>query len=627
MLRRSILYSLGIALFSIVAIGLGGLTASMVMVEAIQGSGSAINVAGSLRRLSHRMGSMVLADTALGREDHADLTLAITHFENTLHHEALATAVQRLHGSPFVATYHEVRQLWRDQLKPMLELEARPGIDQHSAARHQTLLFAIDVFVERLNTMVAQLEHDTETRIRTLRAILGGTLFLTVLAVVVVLWLLRRQVLQPLADLLASTGRLAKGDFSARAQHLDDDELGQLGRTFNGMAEDLSKLYRDLEQRVAEKTLALSRSNRSLGVLYHSITRLHHAPLDPLAYQEILRELDTTLELAGSQVCLFGHTGEPATTLASTLPGCIQREAGACPCPGACAETAGHWEFRPSGNEDQLVLALRDADRQYGVLRIALPGGHRMEPWQAELLRGLAGHIGIALGIAHKTEQARLLALQEERSIIARELHDSIAQALTYMKIQASLLQPLLGDPARQADAEATLAELRAGISAAYRQLRELLVTFRLRMEGDFLERLAKTVREFADRSGLTIALDAHLGSCQLSPNQEIHTLQIVREALSNLFRHAQAKQAWVRVRHVGEGLIQVDIEDDGTGLATPGDPDVPHYGLAIMRERAAGLAGEIDIQPRADGGTHVRLRFQAARHDASLHHHSSEPA
>jgi two-component system nitrate/nitrite sensor histidine kinase NarX len=226
------------------------------------------------------------------------------------------------------------------------------------------------------------------------------------------------------------------------------------------------------------------------------------------------------------------------------------------------------------------------------------------------LLEALTRHIGIALGISRKTEQDRLLALQEERSIIARELHDSIAQSLSYMKIQASLLQPVLADPARRQEAETTLHDLREGITTAYRQLRELLATFRLKMDGDFRNLLTTAVDDYANRGGLKISLEANLAGCHLTPNQEIHSLQIVREALSNVVRHAQASEAWVRIQHAGGGEIEISVEDNGVGITAPSDAF--HYGLSIMRERAHGLHGQISVTQRPQGGTLVSLRFHA---------------
>lgn len=611
--ERSILLGLLAAMAAITAIGVGGMAASVVVAERTQGSGSAINVAGSLRRLSHRMGSIVLADAANQVEDRYTLRAAIIHFEQTLAHEALYKVLARHPDSAFAATYKQVRETWGQRLKPMLMEEAMPGQDLHDVDRHNRLLGLIDEFVDQLNTMVAQLEGDTEQRIRMLRAILGAALALTLLLLLSGLYAVHRGILAPLADLLDNAARIARGDFSARARHVGRDELGRLGQAFNFMAEDLSKLYGDLEERVARKTAELRRSNQSLALLYNAIANLHHAPMAPETYRAMLGELDTLLNLRGSRACLLAKHGGPARVLAATLTPCREREAGDCPCCTERLPQDQSWIYRADVAFDLLTVPLRDKDGLYGVMRLALEHGRRLEDWQERLLEALARHVGIALGIAHKTEQERLLALQEERSIIARELHDSIAQSLSYMKIQASLLHPLLSDPARRTEAETTLRDLRDGISAAYRQLRELLATFRLKMQGSFLTLLSGAVSEYAARGGLPIHLRTALAGCHLTPNQEIHTLQVVREALSNVLRHARAHTAWVDVTCVDGAEVVATIADDGVGMAPTDGGDAFHYGLAIMRERAQGLRGTLHITPRPQGGTLVALRFPTA--------------
>lgn len=608
---RSILFGLALSLIAITAIGVGGMAVSVLVAERVQGSGSAINVAGSLRMQSHRMGSMVLSDAENEVEDHHYLLAGIARFEASLNNKDLAQAIERQPDSDFAKGYQDILQTWQATLKPQLLASALAGSDPlQRRQRHNTLLRTIDDFVTDIDRMVSQLEADTEQRIRSLRSVLGAALGLTIMVMLAAMYIVRRSVLAPLTDLLTSASRIARGDFGARARHTGEDELGQVGRAFNFMAEQMARNYQELEQRVAEKTEELTRSNQSLGLLYHAIANLHHAPLAPETYRVMLQEIEQVLHLSGSMACLLPKHGGPATLLASTLTACPERSEGDCPRCLNHLEAPTAWGYSDHDDHRMLTIPLRDNEGIYGMLRLALPQGRELAAWQNRLLEALTRHIGIALGISHKTEQDRLLALQEERSIIARELHDSIAQSLSYMKIQASLLQPVLADPERRQEAETTLHDLREGITEAYRQLRELLSTFRLKMEGDFRTLLASAVEEYANRSGIAIRLDTQLAGCHLSPNQEIHCLQIVREALSNVVRHAEAGQAWVRIRHIGDGVVDVSIEDDGIGLASPGDTN--HYGLSIIRERAQGLHGRISIDNRPQGGAIVSLRFHA---------------
>jgi two-component system nitrate/nitrite sensor histidine kinase NarX len=246
------------------------------------------------------------------------------------------------------------------------------------------------------------------------------------------------------------------------------------------------------------------------------------------------------------------------------------------------------------------------------VLILDIPDGRQLEAWQVQLLEALSRHIGVAIGAERRGEQNRRVALLEERAVIARELHDSLAQSLAYMKIQVSRLQNALKAEDQRAQADRILLELREGMSGAYRQLRELLTTFRLKMDGQNLaSALRQTVDEFAERGELEIDLDIALEGCALTPNEEIHVLHVVREALSNVLNHARARRAAVRLACLAEGEVEVAVEDDGVGIAK--SADLHHYGMTIMEERTRTLSGSIAFTRSAAGGTRVALMFRPA--------------
>ncbi|TCJ16361.1 HAMP domain-containing protein [Parasulfuritortus cantonensis] len=607
--RRAITLGLGLGLATLSLIGVIGMATSVVIVENVQGSASAINVSGSLRMQSHRMGGLVLAAMMDADPDRQALDEAMARFETSLRHRSLRTIQERAPDSEYARLYRRVQTEWETDLKPMLNAEADRNAPD-SPQRHHELLARIDVFVADINRMVAQLENDTEAKIGQLHSLLAVSLTLTFVVMLAVLYGFSKRVILPLNRLVEAANAIARGDFTARASHIGRDELGRVGVAFNFMTDELSKLYANLEQRVNEKTEQLTRSNRSLELLYHSIARLYNAPVAPETYRALLTDLEQVLDLSHSMACLLPEPGGQPRILASTATGDASR--GMCAgqdCAG-CAHHEATWDHAMSGGGQVHAVPLKDAEQRYGILQVALPPGRHLEAWQEQLIEALSQHIGIAIGIARQTERERRLALMDERSVIARELHDSLAQALSYMKIQVVLLQQALRQEAGTASAEAILKDLREGINAAYRQLRELLATFRLRMEGDFMSLLGRTTAEYAERGGLEIALDARMGAQSLAPNQEIHVLQIVREALNNVLRHAEAKRAWVTLATHGTAVV-VAIEDDGQGIpdaAVAGD----HYGLTIMRERAHSLNGELRVLPRQPCGTRVELSFDA---------------
>ena len=609
--RRSIMLLVAVAMLTLTLISLAGMSASMLVVESTRGSASAINIAGSLRRYTHRVANLIAVDALNGRFETARVAAAMRDFEQQLEHPALLRFIERAPGELFAATYRGVSASWYQSLKPRIEalgsLSGPPPSEQV-----ELLLNEVDAFVDQLNTLVAVLEHDTETRIHDLRFILGVAIAVTVLVVIIALFMLHRALLLPLNGLLDAARRIAGGDFGVRVAYTGEDELGRVGNAFNLMADELAEYYRSLEQRVADKTAELQRSNRSLELLYHAIARLYQSPTAVEAYEATLRDIDRVAGLQGSFVCIEPRHGGPATVVASSIGPCPDRAARGEAACNACRAASGG-DGLALHNPALLRFPLRDRAHHYGMLRLALPDGVRLEDWQRQLVEALSRHMGMALGAARRSEQERLLALQEERSVIARELHDSLAQALSYMKIQVSLLQPVLADPACNAQAAPILADLREGINAAYRQLRELLVSFRLGLSADLPTLIQDAVREYGTRGGVDIALDVDLGYCLLSPNQEVHVLQIVREALSNMVRHARARTARVVLRGEADGEVCLSVEDDGSGIGAPPADSHNHHGLAIMRERARSMGGEIEIAPMDEHGTRVCVRFRAA--------------
>lgn len=609
--RRTILLSLGMAMATLALIGIIGMAASVAIVEKVRGSASAINVSGSLRMQSHRMGSLVLTGIMENNPDRRALSDAMVRFESSLYHLSLRLIEEREPDKHYAQMYRSIKLAWETDLKPLLNAHA-DRVSPTSPLRHRELLQRIDRFVYDINQMVAQLEHDTEAKISLLHSSLAVALTLIFIVLLAVLYGVSTRVILPLNRLVESANAFARGNFRARASHTGADELGRVGLAFNYMADELARLYDNLEQRVNEKTEQLTRSNQSLELLYHSIARLYNAPVAPETYRAMLVDLERVLGLRHSMACLLPEQDGMSHILASTLD--------ACPSQGfceniTCAECLTHsstWRHEMGNGNEVLAIPLKDAEQYYGVLKLNLSPGHQLAVWQQQLVDALSQHIGIAIGIARQAEKERRLALMDERSVIARELHDSLAQALSYMKIQVALLQQQLMHEQRNTDTERILLDLREGISAAYRQLRELLATFRLRMEGDFLDLLKSTAEEYTQRGQLQIDLSTHLDHCQLSPNQEIHILQIVREALNNIVRHAEAQHAWIKLDCDPQGMLTVLIEDDGKGLQERVGIS-GHYGLAIMNERAHSLKGSLQILPRHPTGTCVSLRFNAS--------------
>lgn len=224
-------------------------------------------------------------------------------------------------------------------------------------------------------------------------------------------------------------------------------------------------------------------------------------------------------------------------------------------------------------------------------------------------LREVVSRLAEVLHAFAEDRQLRRRELSAERGVLARELHDSVAQQLSYLQIRSCRLQAVLEDSQQREAASPMLDDLRTTLQVLHRQVRELISSARLTMDGRTLRQaLEASVEEFSRRSGCVFNLDNRLPVSSLPAEAELQVLQIVREALANVVRHSHARQVWISLRAVGSG-VEVEVRDDGVGL--PEQPaETGHFGLHIMRERAAAIGAQLCIGPAEGGGARVRLRW-----------------
>ncbi len=603
---ESLVVRLGIAIGAIVLLALTATISATVFAELSTGKAAAINLAGSLRMQSYWITLQVLQAEDPGHSP-AELQRALDDFESRLNSHSLAGGLPADTADPTRRAYDRVAASWATTLKPAVEHAVVEGAPAHDAFVSRMSAYVLDI-----DRLVYLLEHDLEQRIQALRLIQGAGLFAIVVVMFIALFLMHAQVIVPLGDLLKCARRVRVGDFSVRARHAGEDELGQLGQSFNYMVEDLSRSYATLEARVQEKTEQLARTNVSLEVLYNTTRTLATNSLTQATLDAVMGDIERVIGLKACAICAREENdrrGSPVALKAGSDQAkswCEQDR-----CYDCFSLIAGESGIRVvgSGAEPMLSVPLSEGGKPYGVMLLHLPAGMQLEEWKMKLLESIGHHIGAAFATAKRSDERRGIALLEERSVIARELHDSLAQSLTYLKIQVTrLTQQLIVSGAREQTAE-VVDELKLGINNAYRQLRELLTTFRLRIDGRGLSAaMQETVREFSQRAGIEIGLHDRLLGHELDSSEQIHVLQVVREALANVEHHAHAHRADVRLA-IAQGSICVAIEDDGVGIRDT-EPPRHHYGLEIMRDRAATLGGSLQVVRRAEGGTRVALEF-----------------
>ncbi|MCP4875339.1 MAG: hypothetical protein GY896_07675 [Gammaproteobacteria bacterium] len=280
--------------------------------------------------------------------------------------------------------------------------------------------------------------------------------------------------------------------------------------------------------------------------------------------------------------------------------------------------SSGFW-YCADNQPNLLVKATRincEASVEYAVLVLICESAQKVRETRHQVVEILAQGFADVICATRLAQVNHRRALQQERATISRELHDSLAQSLTYLKIQASRLQSIFknGMTENQRDSsevELVIQELRGNLKVAYRQLRELMTIFRLTMNGEnFNQAIEESIAEFGKRSNIVFELDNRLGSDELTTDEEMQIQHIIREALSNTVRHSHAKRARVMLHQDHDHCIQISIEDDGVGIDQM-QRRAKHHGLIIMQERSQTLNGKFTVEEQSSGGTKITISFK----------------
>lgn len=583
-MKFSIVTRIGVALALIVALALGTMIISYWISERADSDALAINIAGSLRMQTYKvvMLSATPADPAFNRAKQKI-------FETWRHPVFKRLNSQQNHMSD---TFEQGKAAWEIIDQKILKVD----VDQRFALATSQ--------VDLLDDLVNQIQRDAEYKVRLLRAVQVIALFTTVLLAAIVLHWLRNRVEQPLSELTRAAHRIGQGDFTTRLVQQQPDELGVLATTLNKMSDAIASMYGNLQKRVDSQTAALQNTNIKLQFLYDMVRNLTIETVDKSKLDDIVENLQRVVTIDDIELCLITENGN--RPYLQILPSNQQD-----PCEKSSCHDCVTANEQGECGEDGYVYryAVQRDNHYYGVLVVRTGTSTVLLDWQQQLLRTVADHIAIAMGLKSEHEQTRRIALMQERTVIARELHDSLAQALSYLKIQVSRLNKAIPkhDDAMMLD---ITAELKQGLDNAYRQLRELLTTFRLKVEGGGLaQAIDQAIQALTSQSGLQFRVDYQLINVPLSPHEEIHLLQIIREASQNAVHHSKGTEVIIRLVQNIDQSIELAVEDNGVGIPESAEK-LNHYGLAIMQERSRQLFGVLNIARRMQGGTGVYFRF-----------------
>lgn len=384
----------------------------------------------------------------------------------------------------------------------------------------------------------------------------------------------RKHIVQPLKELENNVTSITNHEFNVNfPEH--ENEVGILSTGMKSMSVELEYLITEMQIKVFDKTVELEKVNERIQFLYTISQQLSTVKLTPEVILEALNALAKQTNL--SLLCLELVNGKQ-----------IDSELG-------CA--VNHQAMK------RIPIIING--KPYGYLNYVQPF---LVAEDASIIVSFSSLLARALYQDEYSLQEQKLLLMEERGVIARELHDSIAQALSFLKIQCVVLRRQIELSGNDQNSKESVNNIEEAVSEAYVQLRSLLSTFRLNISvSDFKEAVLIMILQLQKQTTAKIQLGKFASNFQTHANQHIHLLQIVREAITNAMKHAQCNNITINCVTMNQHVV-ITICDDGIGIER--DPSKEnHYGIEIMHQRAIELNAILKIQ-NLSVGTEIKIIF-----------------
>ncbi len=433
-------------------------------------------------------------------------------------------------------------------------------------------------------------------------------------------FVIRRRIVQPVTQLRD----VAAPDDTQSSP--GENELTQLSRSIERMRSEIADAHAQLEMRVAKRTHELT-----------SAFELSQEIIAQIDLQDLLRSAtDRARALThadAASLCLIDPDHHmlilSAGSGSGTLPTGLRQPIGFGLYPAdqvidrgltIATETAcTNCGFLHARTPGQCAAApLRVGDHTLGALCVVRDHGPIFDPDETRALTLLANSAAIAIVNARLIEDGRRQAEQAaavaEREHLAAELHDHIAQTLGFLKLKIDQVKVLLDQGAIES-AQLELDRMQRSTGDAFQQVRAALTGLRepLPTAENLAEKISACLADFKQATGLPAELIIDDQSTLVLPRvAQSQALLIVREALNNVRRHAQATQVWVRITRV-DGEARFSVEDNGRGFVSASIDTENHLGVSIMRTRAERSQGYLTIDSAPGAGTKITAHFSLA--------------
>lgn len=467
----------------------------------------------------------------------------------------------------------------------------------------------------------------------TVRVLFLASILLAIGAFIVGVNRLRNRLLAPLVQLERAVGDVCQGEPWTTLIFDDVGVLGPLARDLDSLSSELIDLYEDMDNRVARQTRRLAQQTTGLKALYDVAASINQTDdMDELLlrFLRVLKEMvhgtAATVQLTTpqGQMRLVGSIGpdDRVLTESEQLPVSLCQcgkalSSGDVLCENdavACSRRNGRHMYS-SDELEQITIPLKFHGDVLGLYRLLIKkSGLAGREETYDLLHTIGSHLGIAIAKHRSDEEARRLSIIEERTALAHELHDSLAQTLASLRFQVRMLDETLEqEPGDSSPARNELERIKNGLDEAHTELRELLNNFLAPVDQRGLVlALDKMAQRFRQDTDVSIFFQCGCRQVNMGASAEMQLLRIAQESLANIRKHAKAHTVRVLLTCSAEGEYRLLVEDDGVGFdnVRPNGNPGEHIGLSIMEERARRVGAEFKIESEPGEGTRVEVTY-----------------
>jgi two-component system nitrate/nitrite sensor histidine kinase NarX len=602
----------GLLVVALISIGL-----TLWVTWKLSGGAAALNEAGRMRMQTWRLTSAVQAELA----DY-EIRALVNEFDESIRILRQGDSARPLFvpwDDEVQSRFIEVDKGWQTQKQI---LKSQPS------SQHVDLVKNSADFLTVIDRFVLSIEHQLASLTAILNLFQFVMMALAIGGAVIMLYTGYHYVIHPLSQLRDGLSRLESAQFSVRVEVASNDEFGQVAQGFNKMAATLQSLYGNLEAQVANKTKRIADQKERLQALYEVSAFLAKANNLHDLTQGFAQQVRALMRADALAIRWVGDESDKFLILNSdNFPLEIMEDekclrAGVCACGNATYETRTRVipikssEVAPlqhcskRGYETMISVPVKLQKKLLGEIDLFYRNEVHLTIEELELVDTFASHLASSVEGMRALALDREAAIAGERTMLARELHDSIAQSLAFLKIQTGMLRASISKN-DHLKIDHAMDELDNGLKESIADVRELLLHFRTRTNYDDIDTaIQETLQKFQHQTGIAVARKITGEGLPLAQDVQIHVLHVLQESLSNIRKHAKARNVSIEIEKGDTWRFLV--RDDGVGFDDEIECSHLQVGLNIMRERAAQIYAEVAVSSQAGVGTTVTLLVPA---------------